>query len=67
LGESVDGYIIKISNKIDDKDTPSSFRDILGMGEKPKYIVVLPENTDYTGAMITLDENMVKKRLISQL
>jgi len=29
LGEPVDGYIIKLSNKIDDKDTPSSFRDFL--------------------------------------
>ncbi|MEI6775074.1 MAG: hypothetical protein WCL18_10305 [bacterium] len=29
LGETVDGYILKISNKIDDKDTPNSFRDIL--------------------------------------
>jgi hypothetical protein len=28
LGESADGYIIKVSNKIDDKDTPSSFRNI---------------------------------------
>ena len=29
LGEAVDGYLIKVSNKIDDKDTPSSFRDFL--------------------------------------
>ena len=29
LGESVDGYIIKVSNKVDDKDTPSSFRSFL--------------------------------------
>jgi hypothetical protein len=29
LGEPVDGYVIKVSNKIDDKDTPSSFRDFL--------------------------------------
>ncbi|MEI6672332.1 MAG: hypothetical protein WCL02_03000 [bacterium] len=67
MGEPVDGYIIKVSNKIDDKDTPNSFRDILGFGEKPKYIVVIPENTEYTGMMITVDENMVKKRITSQL
>jgi hypothetical protein len=30
LGEPIDGYIIKVSNKVDDKDTPSSFRNILG-------------------------------------
>ncbi len=29
LGETVDGYIIKVSDKIDEKDTPSSFRDFL--------------------------------------
>jgi hypothetical protein len=29
LGEPVDGYIIKVSNKIDDKDMSYSFRDIL--------------------------------------
>jgi hypothetical protein len=28
LGESADGYIIKVSNKIDNKDTPNSFRNI---------------------------------------
>lgn len=29
LGETVDGYLIKVSNKIDNKDMPSSFRDFL--------------------------------------
>lgn len=29
LGDHADAYIIKVSNKIDDKDTPSSFRDFL--------------------------------------
>ena len=29
LGEQADGYIIKLNTKIDDKDTPSSFRDFL--------------------------------------
>lgn len=67
LGESVDAYIIKVSNKVDDKDTPTSFRDIFWLGEKPKYIVVLPEGSDYTGIMLTVDENMVKKRISSQL
>jgi hypothetical protein len=27
MGEVVDGYLIKVSTKIDDKDTSSSFRD----------------------------------------
>ena len=67
LWEPVDGYIIKVSTKIDDKDTPSSFRDILGMGEKPKYIIVLPQDIEYTWAMITVDQNLVKKRITSQL
>jgi hypothetical protein len=67
LGEPVNGYIIKVSNKIDDKDTPSSFWDIFSTTPKPKYIIVLPKDTDYTGGMITIDENLVKKRIISQL
>jgi hypothetical protein len=48
LGEEVDGYIMKVSEKIDEKDTPSSFRDIFGTTDKAKYILILPENTDYT-------------------
>jgi len=28
-GETVDGYVIKVSRKIDDKDTPSSFWNFL--------------------------------------
>lgn len=66
-GESVDGYIIKLSNKIDDKDTPSSFRDFLWMGEKPKYILVLPKDTDYKKWIITIDENFVKRSINLQL
>lgn len=67
LGESVDGYIIKVSNKIDDKDTPKSFRDFLWMGEKPKYIIVLPKDTDYKKWLLTIDENLVKKPINLQL
>lgn len=47
-GEDTDGYIIKVSDKIDEKDTPSSFRDIFTTKAKPKYILLLPENTEYT-------------------
>ena len=47
LGETVDGYLLKVSNKIDNKDTSSSFWDFLGNTEKAKYIVVLPNGTDY--------------------
>jgi len=46
-GEPTDGYVIKVSTKIDDKDTPSSFRDFLSPTEKPKYVIVLPKDTDY--------------------
>lgn len=67
LGEPVDGYIIKVSNKVDDRDTPSSFRDFLWMGEKPKYIVVLPKDIDYKKWLITVDENLVKKPINLEL
>ena len=69
LGEPVDGYVIKVSNKIDDKDTPSSSRlqNILWMGERPKYIVVLPKDTDYTKWLLTIDDNLIKKRISDQL
>jgi len=29
LGEPVNGYVMRVSTKIDDKDTPSSFWDFL--------------------------------------
>lgn len=66
LGEEVDGYIIKLTKKIDDKDTPSSFRDIFG-GNKTKYIVLLPENTDYAKSLITIDSDTVKKPIKLEL
>ncbi|MEI6775075.1 MAG: hypothetical protein WCL18_10310 [bacterium] len=37
------------------------------MGEKPKYIILLPKDVSYTGAMITIDQNLVKKRIASQI
>lgn len=61
LGEDVDAYIIKVSNKIDDKDTPSSFWDFLIPGEKPKYILVLPKDTDYKTALLTINNSYSKK------
>lgn len=66
-GEIVDGYIIKVSDKIDDKDTPNSFRDFLSTREKPKYIIVLPKESDYKKWLITIDENLVKKSINLQL
>jgi hypothetical protein len=68
-GEPVDGYIIKVSNNIDNKDDPSNsrFENLLGIGESAKYIVVLPKDTDYTGTMLTIDKDFIKKRITSQL
>jgi len=67
LGEAVDGYIIKVSTKVDDKDTPNSFRDFFSTREKPKYIVVLPKDSDYKKGLITIDQNLVKKPINLQL
>ncbi|MEI6118593.1 MAG: hypothetical protein WCP92_05205 [bacterium] len=69
IGEPVDGYIMKVSNKIDSKDDPSNsrFENLLGIGESAKYIVVLPKDTEYTGIMLTIDKDFVKKRITSQL
>lgn len=47
LGDKADGYVLKISTKIDTKDTPKSFWDFLLPGEKPQYVIVLPQGTDY--------------------
>lgn len=46
-GEEVDGYVIKLTTKVDEKDTPSSFRDFLGTEKNVSYILVLPIGTDY--------------------
>ncbi|MCX6825442.1 MAG: VCBS repeat-containing protein [candidate division SR1 bacterium] len=67
IGEDVDGYLIKVSNRVDSKDMPSSFRSFLGGGEKPKYIVVLPKDTDYKKGLLTIDENLLKKPINLQL
>jgi hypothetical protein len=61
LGEEVDGYLIKVTKKIDDKDTPSSFRDFLLSPEKPRYLLILPKDTDYTNILLTIDENYTKR------
>lgn len=67
LGENVDGYIIKVHNKIDTKDRPSSFWQFLGIGEKPKYIVVLPKGTDYKKWLLTIDNDYIKKPINLEL
>ncbi len=61
LGESVDGYIIKITKKIDQNDIPRSFWDILGNRKKEQYVVLLPKNTEYEKWLLTIDKDMVKK------
>ena len=61
LGEKIDGYLIKVTKKIDDKDTPNSFRDFLLSPEKPKYLLVLPKDTDYKNILLTIDENNTKR------
>jgi len=65
LGESIDGYIIKMTDKIDDNDTPISFWDFFR--KKPKYIVVLPKGTEYTKGLITIDDDTVKKPINLEL
>jgi len=65
LGESIDGYIIKMTDKIDDKDTPISFWDFFR--KKPKYIVVLPKGTEYTKGLITIDGDTIKKPINLEL
>ena len=66
MGELVDWYLIKVSNKIDEKDTPNSFRDFLHRGDKAKYIIALPQGTDYEKWMIMIDDT-IKSRITSQL
>lgn len=66
LGEAVDGYLIKVSNKIDEKDISSSFRDFLRRGDKAKYIIALPQGTDYEKSMLMID-GTTKSRITSQL
>lgn len=67
LGEKVDGYVIRISNKIDAKDISRSFRDLHARGEQSKYILILPQNTEYEKGMISIDDDLIKKRITSQL
>ncbi len=66
-GETVDGYILKVSTKIDEKDTPKSFRDFLWKKQQQKYIVALPKNSDYKKWLITIDENFEKKSINLEL
>lgn len=45
LGEETDGYIIQLTDKIDDKDASTSFRNFFP--KRPEYIIVLPKETEY--------------------
>ncbi len=68
LGEQADGYIIRLSYRVDAKDIPSSFRkNLFWTSEKPEYILVLPEGTQYTWANISIDSSMEEVSIANQL
>lgn len=60
-GEDIDGYLIKMTNKIDEPKSTSSFRDFLRDRDPTQYILILPDNTPYATGLITIDEKTVKR------
>jgi len=69
LGEQADGYIIKVSKNVDNKDNwgNSRFQNLLWIEKKQKYILVLPQDTDYKKWLLTIDESFEKNPINLEL